>query len=76
MSDYNETIQEARKLAQSPQGQQLAALLQQLGGTDLQQAIEKAAAGDFTQAKQAIHAVMQDPQARKLLEQLGGDYGK
>lgn len=65
-------IQEAMKLAQSPAGQQLIGLLQQTGGNDLQSAMEKAAAGDYSQAKQAIQALMQNPEAQKLLKQMGG----
>ncbi len=76
MNDFEKTIPQARKLAQSPQGQQLAALLQQLGGPDLHQALQRASAGDFSQAKQAISALMENPQARQLLEQLGGINGK
>ena len=76
MSDMENAIEEAKKLAASPQGQQLAALLQQLGGTDLQQTLDKAAAGDFSGAKQLLSALMRDPAARRILEQLGGYHGK
>lgn len=76
MSDFDHAIQEARKLAGTPEGKQLAALLQQLGGTDLQQSIDKAAAGDFTQAQQAIGTLLRNPEARRLLEKLGGGNGK
>lgn len=76
MSDFDRAIQEARRLAETPEGKQLASLLSRLGGGDLQQSISKAAAGDFSQAQQAISALMQDSEARKLLEKLGGGYGK
>lgn len=76
MSDFEHAIQEARKLAATAEGQQLAKLLQQLGGPNLQQAMDNAAAGDLSQAQKAIMALMKDPQARKLLEQLGGNHGK
>lgn len=66
-------IQEAMKLAQSPAGQQLIQLLQQTGGNDLQAAMEKAAAGDYSQAKQAITSLMNNPEAQKLLKQMGGN---
>ena len=75
MSDFDQALQEARKLAQTPEGKQLAALLQQLGGYHMQQAVEQAAAGDLRQAKQAVSALMQNPEARKLLEKLGGGNG-
>ena len=65
-------IQEVMKLAQSPAGKQLIALLQQTGGHDLQSAMEKAASGDYSQAKQAIQALMRNPEAQKLMKQMGG----
>lgn len=72
-ADHAFPIQEAMKLAQSPAGQQLIKLMQQTGGTDLQSAAEKAAAGDYSQAKQAVQALMRNPEARKLLKQMGGN---
>ena len=65
-------IQEAMKLAQSPAGQQLIQLLQQTGGADLRAAMEKAAAGDYAQAKKAISDLMQNPEAQNLFRQIGG----
>lgn len=76
MSDINHALQEARKLAGTPEGKQLAALLQQLGGYDMQQALDQAAAGDIRQAKQAVLRLMQDPQAQAILQKLGGENGK
>lgn len=76
MSDFEHAIQEARKLSGTPEGKQLAAMLQQLGGYNMQQAMDQAAAGDFRQAKQAILRLMQDPEARALLNKLGGGNGK
>lgn len=76
MSDFDHAMQEARKLSGTPEGKQLAALLQQLGGTNMQQALDQAAAGDFRQAKQAIMQLMQNPEARALLNKLGGGNGK
>ena len=40
MSDFERALKDAKRLAGTAQGQQLAALLQQLGGTDLHQAID------------------------------------
>lgn len=65
-------VQQARKLAQNPAAQQLIKLLQTNGGQELRAALEQAAAGDYTNAQQAISALMQDPQAQRLLERLGG----
>ena len=75
MSEFERNIQQARKLAQSPEGQQLAARLQQLGGGNMQQAMDAAAAGNMAPAKQVLNALMQDPEARSLLEKLGKIHG-
>ena len=76
MSDFEHAIQEAKKLAATAEGQQLAKMLQQLGGPNIQQAMDSAAAGDLSHAQQAITSLLKDPQARKLLELLGGIHGK
>lgn len=72
MQNFNDPSMETiMQLAKSPAGQQLISLLQQTGGEELRQAMAKASAGDYTQAKQAITALMNNPEAKKLLEQLG-----
>ena len=75
MSEFERNIQQARKLAQSPEGQQLAARLQHLGGGNMQQAMDAAAAGNMAPARQVLNALMQDPEARSLLEKLGKIHG-
>ncbi len=68
----NMSMQEVLRLANSPAGQQLIALMQQQGGGEFQKAMASAASGDYRQAKQAIEALMTDPKAQQLLKQLGG----
>lgn len=65
------SIQQAMQLAQSPAGQQLIALLRSSGGKEFQDAMVKAAAGDYTQAKNLISSMRSNPEMQKLLEQLG-----
>lgn len=65
------SIQQAMQLAQSPAGQQLISLLRSSGGKELQDAMAKAAAGDYTQAKNLISSMRSNPEMQKLLEQLG-----
>ncbi len=67
----NPSMQDILRIAQSPAGQQLIQMLQKSGGHDLQDAMEKAAAGDYSKAKQTISNLMKDPEAKKLMEQLG-----
>lgn len=75
MSDFDHAMDEARKMAQTPQGKQLASMLQQLGGTSVRQAMDAAAAGDMIQAKQLLSQLMKNPQMQQILEQLGGNHG-
>jgi len=65
------SMEDIMKIAASPVGRQLIQVLQQNGSDQLQQAAQKAATGDYASAKEAISGLLQDPQVKKLLEQLG-----
>lgn len=69
----NPDMSELLRLAQSPAGQQLITLLQRSGGSELQNAIAKASAGDYEQAKTAISSLLSSPEAQALLKQLEGN---
>ena len=71
MQNQDQTVQKAMELARTPDGKQLIQKLQQAGGTNLEEAVKKAAAGDFTQAKQVLTHLMNDPDVRKLLDAMG-----
>lgn len=71
--EQNSDMAQLLRLAQSPAGQQLFALLQRQGGNQLQEVIAKASAGDYTQAKQTLSALLDTPEAKKLLKQMGGE---
>lgn len=66
-----QTMQELFRIINSPAGQQLIAILQKSGGSNLQNALSKAAGGDFEEARKAVSALLEDPEAQKLLEQIG-----
>ena len=66
------SMEELARLAESPAGQQLLAMLRQSGGPQMQQAAEKAAKGDYGDAMALARKLMEDPQAQALLKQLGG----
>lgn len=66
MWDMGELI----RLAQTPAGQKLIALLQKKGGSGLQRAIASAAAGDYTRAREILSALLSDPEAQTLLKEL------
>lgn len=65
------SMQEALRLAKSPAGQQLLAMLQRSDAGKLQQVMDQAAAGDYAQAKETVSALLNSPEAKALLEQLG-----
>ena len=66
------SVQDAMRLANSPAGQQLLALLQQADPQSLQAAINRASAGDLNQAKEALGPLLALEEVKKLLQQLGG----
>lgn len=66
------SMQDAVRAAQSEAGQQLLALLQRTDPQMLQKAMQQAAAGNLTEAKQALETLMASPEAKKLVDQLGG----
>ena len=65
-------MRRAMELAASPAGRQLLAILQAQSGPELRQAMEQAAAGDYTSAKASLSALMEMPEVRRLLKQLEG----
>lgn len=66
------SLREAMRLAKTPAGQQLMALLQQSCGSELQKAMDRASAGDYAQAQQTISRLLQSPEAQALLKQMKG----
>ena len=67
----NLSMQDVLRMAATPAGQQLIALLRQKGGNDMQAAMSGAASGNYAQAKRVVEKLMADPQAQNLLKQLG-----
>ena len=66
------SMEEVMRLAKSPAGQQLIAMLKQADNTKLQQAVTQAKTGDYTQASQTLSTMLSSPEAQKLLKELGG----
>ena len=67
------SMEDIMRLAQSPAGQQLIAMLQQKDSAQLQQAVTQAQTGDYHQASQTLRALLSSGEAQKLLRQLGGN---
>ncbi len=71
-NDRKFDMQDAMRLASTPAGQQLIALLKQSDQGSLQAAMEQASKGDYTQAKEALMPLLASEEVQKLLRQLGG----
>lgn len=59
------------RMAKSPAGQQLIALLQQKDSSALAEATAQAKAGDFSRAGQTLSAMLSSPDVQKLMKELG-----
>lgn len=66
------SMEEVMRLAKSPAGQQLIAMLKQQDSTKLEQAAAQAKTGDYSQAGQTLSAMLSSPEAQRLLKELGG----
>ncbi|MBO5322649.1 MAG: hypothetical protein J6A88_00920 [Oscillospiraceae bacterium] len=66
----NFSAEQIKKVAESDAGKQLFALLQQTQAEQLKVAMDRAAAGDYSMAKQTLTSMMNNPQAMALLKQL------
>lgn len=66
------SMEEVMRLAKSPAGQQLLAMLQQKDAGQLEQAASLAKAGDYRSAGQTLRAMLSSEEAQKLLKELGG----
>lgn len=71
----NFSISEAQRLAKTPEGHKLMALLQETDKSALQKAMDAAGAGNYTEAGQHLSALLSSPEAQQLIRQLGGKYG-
>ena len=60
------------RMAQSPAGKKLIALLKSSDSDEMQQAMKRAADGDYSQAKKNIDKFLSTPEASALVEQLRG----
>ena len=67
--------EDARRIANSKDAQQLMALLQKSNGDQLKVAMEQAPAGDYAQVQRTLADAMNNPQIRELLQRMGGQLG-
>ena len=66
------SIKEAMRLENSDAGQALYSAIKSSHSQDLQKVQQKLASGDIQGAKDAILTLMNTPEAKKALENLGG----
>ena len=67
-SDFS--MQEALRLAKSPTGQRLLAMLQQYDAGTLEKAAAQASQGNSAAAKETLQSVLASPQVQPMLQQL------
>ena len=65
-------MEDVMRIAKSPAGQQLMALLQQKDSAALAEASAQAKAGNYSQAGQTLSALLSSPEAQRLMKELGG----
>lgn len=68
-------MEQAKRLAQSPAGQQLLQMIRQAGSADVEAARQQAAAGDMEQARQTLSKLLRTPQIQSLIREMGGSNG-
>ena len=66
----NFSMQDALRMAQSPAGQQLLAMLRSGDSGKLQQVMDLAKSGDMASASTALQAMLSSTQAQQLLKQM------
>ena len=71
----NFSVQEAMRLAKTPAGQQLIAILKDQDPRAIQKAMSHAASGNYNDAKEVISALLQNEDIQKIMKQLGDQDG-
>lgn len=71
----NNFSQDAMRLAASPAGQRLLAMLQQQNSSQLQTAKDLISSGDYEKAIQTLSGVLNSPEAKALIAQLEDEHG-
>ena len=66
------SMEQAARLASTPEGQQIMDLIRSQQGVNLNSAIAKANAGDYGELQKSVQQLLSTPEAKKLLEKLGG----
>ena len=68
----NFSMEDAIKIAGSPEGRKLLSLLQQANPELIRSAMAQAAGGNLDSAKKSLEPLMASEEIRKLMEHMGG----
>ena len=71
----NNTLQQVLKLAQSPAGQKLMAMLQSADQQTLSKARQQAADGDYTTAKDTLSSILHSAQMQQIIQEMRNQNG-
>ena len=66
------SMEQAARLASTPEGQQIINLIRSQQGANLNSAIAKANAGDYGELQKSVQQLLSTAEAQKLLKKLGG----
>ena len=69
------SMEDIARLAGTPAGQQLIALLQSTGGQDVENARKAAQSGDYAQAKNSLSHILRSPKVQQLLKEMEKNHG-
>ena len=69
------SVQEAKRLAKTPEGQELMRRLQEQDNAAFQKAMADASVGNFKEAGKALSSMLSSPEIQRLIRQLGGKHG-
>ena len=69
------SVQEAQRLAKTPEAQKLMELLQQKDTGQLQKAMSQVSSGNYKEAGAILQSLLSSPEAQQLIQQLGGKHG-
>ena len=70
--NHNFSMDALMRLAKSPAGQQLMAMLNNQDSQKVEQAAAQAKNGDYAKAGQTLRDMLSSPEAQRLMKELGG----
>lgn len=75
MQNNRFSMEDALRLASTPAGRELIALLQSADGQDVKKAKQAAQQGDYSQAKNSLSEFLKSPRVQQLLREMEENNG-